>query len=289
MAWVYEALLPAVLGSLSGYALYVAVTGMGLQPIWHFPPLGTLRSVDLLWALVAGVLGALVSVVFTYLSSGLLWAFRRLHPMARPVIGGAVLGALAWWSPYALTFGEAQINPLVARKALVSVLLVAVVAKLCGTAVTLSSGWRGGFIIPMFFIGVASGRLFHLLVPSTNEVVMMAGFMAAINVGVTKTPLGSTLVVTEMAGLQVLPTTLIAAVVALFLTSEVGLIHTQQERQGAFASDADKPEPVSGQDEIDTPGARGGGDGVARDGSEPRASPDDAEAPAPDGEEERYP
>jgi H+/Cl- antiporter ClcA len=52
---------------------------------------------------------------------------------------------------------------------------------------------------------------------------------------VTKTPLGSTLVVTEMAGLQVLPTTLIAAVVALFLTSEVGLIHTQQERQGAFA------------------------------------------------------
>ena len=40
----------------------------------------------------------------------------------------------------------------------------------------------------------------------------MAAFMAAINVGVTKTPLGSTLVVTEMAGLQVLPTTLIAAV-----------------------------------------------------------------------------
>ena len=32
----------------------------------------------------------------------------------------------------------------------------------------------------------------------------MAAFMAAINVGVTKTPLGSTLVVTEMAGLQVL-------------------------------------------------------------------------------------
>ena len=43
------------------------------------------------------------------------------------------------------------------------------------------------------------------------QVVMMAAFMAAVNVGVTKTPLGSTLVVTEMAGLQVLPTTLIAA------------------------------------------------------------------------------
>jgi H+/Cl- antiporter ClcA len=234
----YEALLPAILGSLSGYAIYVAITGIGLQSIWHFPTVGRLRGADLLWALAAGAAGAVVSVVFTYLSTGLLWAFRRIPTIARPAIGGALLGALAFWSPYALTFGEAQINPLMARKALVSVFVVAVLAKLCGTAITLSSGWRGGFIIPMFFIGVASGRLFHLLLPSTNEVVMMAAFMAAINVGVTKTPLGSTLVVTEMAGLQVLPTTLIAAVFALFLTSEVGLIHTQQERQGAFVTEA---------------------------------------------------
>jgi len=70
----------------------------------------------------------------------------------------------------------------------------------------------------------------------------MAAFMAAINVGVTKTPLGSTLVVSEMAGLQLLPTTLIAAMVALILTSQVGLIHTQQERQGPFAQPSD-PEP----------------------------------------------
>jgi H+/Cl- antiporter ClcA len=242
----YEALLPAVLGSLSGYGVYVAITGLGLQPIWRFPPVGALRGVDLLWALAAGVAGAAVSVVFTYLSSGLLWAFRRIHPLARPVIGGAVLGALAFWSPYALTFGEAQIDPLIVRRAFVTVFVVAALAKLCGTAVTLSSGWRGGFIIPMFFIGVATGRLFHVLVPSTNEVVMMAAFMAAINVGVTKTPLGSTLVVTEMAGLQLLPTTLIAAVTSLFLTSEVGLIHTQQERQGVFSSEREQEAPSGG-------------------------------------------
>ncbi len=235
----YEALLPAILGSLGGYGVYVAITRVGLAPVWRFPPVGALRSVDLVWAIAAGAAGAFVSIVFTYLSTGLLWLFHRIPTMARPVIGGAVLGALAFWSPYALTFGEAQINPLIARKALVSVMVVAVLAKLCGTAVTLSSGWRGGFIIPMFFIGVAAGRLFHIVVPSTNEVVMMAAFMAAINVGVTKTPIGSTLVVTEMAGLQILPTTLIAAVVALFLTSEVGLIHTQQERQGVLGPERD--------------------------------------------------
>jgi H+/Cl- antiporter ClcA len=59
---------------------------------------------------------------------------------------------------------------------------------------------------------------------------MVAALMAAGNAGVTKTPIGSTLVVSEMAGFRLLPTTLIATVVSFVLTSQVGLIHTQRER-----------------------------------------------------------
>jgi H+/Cl- antiporter ClcA len=57
--------------------------------------------------------------------------------------------------------------------------------------------------------------------------------MVAANTGVTKTPIGSTLVVTEMAGITLLPTTLIAAVVALALTSSLGLIESQRRRDAA--------------------------------------------------------
>jgi H+/Cl- antiporter ClcA len=150
-------------------------------------------------------------------------------------VGAGVLGALAFWSPYALTFGESQISGLTVRHAAVAVFGVAAAAKLLGTTVTLSSGWRGGFIIPLFFIGVALGRLGHQLLPGTNEAVLMAAMMTAVNVGVTKTPLGTTLVVTEMAGLQLVPTTLLAAVVSLFLTSEVGLIDSQRRREREVA------------------------------------------------------
>jgi H+/Cl- antiporter ClcA len=146
-------------------------------------------------------------------------------------MGGLALGLLAFWSPYALTFGEAQIQTLTVAKAGITVFAVAALAKLCGTTVTLSSGWRGGFIIPLFFMGVAVGRLGHVAFPSTNETLLMAAVMAAANCGVTKTPLGSTLVVSEMAGLRLLPPVLIASLTALFLTSEVGVIHTQRRRQ----------------------------------------------------------
>jgi H+/Cl- antiporter ClcA len=59
---------------------------------------------------------------------------------------------------------------------------------------------------------------------------MCAAFMAAAVVGVTKTLVGSTLVVTEMGGMRLLPTTMIAATIAFLLTSRVGLIETQRER-----------------------------------------------------------
>jgi H+/Cl- antiporter ClcA len=55
--------------------------------------------------------------------------------------------------------------------------------------------------------------------------------MVALCVGVTKTPIGATLVVTEMAGLSLLPVTLIAAIVALLAASRVQLIETQRSRQ----------------------------------------------------------
>jgi len=228
----YEALLPAVVGSLCGYGVYAAVTGLGFGPIWHFPTLAGIDGRDLLWSVAAGAVGAGVAVVFTYTSIALRWVFRKAGPGLRPVLGGLALGALAFASPYALTFGEAQVDPLLLRRALIATFAIAAAAKLAGTAVTLASGWRGGFIIPLFFIGIALGRLGHVVFPGTHEVVLMAALMAAINVGVTKTPLGSMLVVSEMTGLHLLPTTLVASIVALLLTSPVALIDSQREREG---------------------------------------------------------
>ena len=134
-------------------------------------------------------------------------------------------------SGYSLTFGEAQIGEILSHHGgTVAFFALAALAKLAGTSVTLSAEWRGGFIIPLFFIGACLGRAFHVVAPGTNEAVMIAAFMAAANTGVTKTPLGSTLVVSEMAGFRLLPTTLLATMVSFVLTSEVGLIHTQRER-----------------------------------------------------------
>jgi H+/Cl- antiporter ClcA len=115
---------------------------------------------------------------------------------------------------------------------------LAALAKLVASSVTLASGWKGGFIIPLFFMGACLGRAGHIVFPHSNEAVLIAALMVACNVGVTKTPIGSVLVVTEMAGLTLFPATLIAAVVALVLTSGVGLIDSQRRRTNALPTDS---------------------------------------------------
>jgi H+/Cl- antiporter ClcA len=92
----------------------------------------------------------------------------------------------------------------------------------------------------------------------TDRVVTMAALMVACNVGVTKTVVGSTLVVAEMGGMPLLPPALIAGVVALFLTSRVSMIETQRDREGEIDEPrADEEEPIVGR-------ARGNGDSTRK-------------------------
>jgi H+/Cl- antiporter ClcA len=254
----YEALLPAGIGSLTGYVVYLIVRGVGVSTIWHFPSVGKLHATSLLVGLGAGIVGAVLATAFTYLTRLMRRLFHLIPAFVRPIIGGLALGGLAFASPFALTYGEKQLQVVINEKVVVGTLLLAVLAKFVATSTIMSAGWRGGFIIPMFFFGAALGQVAgHVM--GIDSVVAMTALMAAINVGVTKTPYGSTLVVTEMAGVRVLPSTFLAAVVALVLTSRVSMIETQREREDPFMISG--PEDRTGESPEQAPLVpNGGGD-----------------------------
>jgi H+/Cl- antiporter ClcA len=264
----YEALMPAVVGSLVGYAIYLGITGVGLTPVWRLPAIGAVHGGDIAWSVACGAVGAVVAYAFTYLNQVLRFLLRRIPVTLRPVLGGLVLAFLAWMSPYALTFGEAQLGHISTTRLATTTLALAVLGKLLASSITLSSGWKGGFIIPLFFMGACLGRIGHHLVPSANEAVLMGALMVACNVGVTKTPLGSVLVVAEMAGLKLLPSTLIASVVALLLTSHVGLIDSQRRRADTASTSDDEdrnpPLPLAAPEARSEPPVKSGRNGRDR-------------------------
>ena len=78
----HEALVPALIGALSGYACSMVLTDAGVRPVWTIPSVDALHAVDFLWAIGAGVGGAIVAILFTYLVLGLRRLFA-LGPRAR--------------------------------------------------------------------------------------------------------------------------------------------------------------------------------------------------------------
>ncbi len=230
----YEAIVPAVIGSLCGFAVSTTLGGFGLEPIWNFPHSNVIDGIDLAWAVLAGVLGAAIGLAFTGLVDVLHRVTMRIPASSRPAVGGLVLGVLTLVSPYALTNGEVQINTLGSTAPIAATLLVAGAMKLVAAAVALVTGWRGGFIIPLFFTGFTLGWVVADWLSVDHTWMFVAATMVAANVAVTKTPIGSTLVVTEMSGLTLGPVTIIGALTSLVLTSPIGLIENQRRRFDAY-------------------------------------------------------
>lgn len=232
-----EAIIPAVMGATIGSVVAVLAGRHGLTPVWEAPAIDHVARIELAWAVVAGVVGALIATAFTVIVTAGTRVVEYVPTALRPILGGVVLAGLAWWTPFALTNGKLQLDELGATTT--AAIAIAACAKLLAAGASVVTGWNGGFIIPLFFVGFACGLLVADVLPGAHAWTFAIGTMAAANVGVTKTPLGSTLVVTEMAGLPVLVTTLIASLVTLVLTSPVRLIEAQREPHDMFGSAGD--------------------------------------------------
>ena len=157
--------------------------------------------------LLAAVAFGLVGWLFSTLSHRLGDAFKAFIPRLelRPVVGGLlVIGLffLAGTSDY-LGLGVLADRPgaitLPAMFTSTEIPAGAWAWKLLFTVVTLSSGFKGGEVTPLFFIGAALGNTLALVLGAPIDLFAALGFVA-IFAGATKTPLASTLLGMELFG-----------------------------------------------------------------------------------------
>ncbi len=120
-----------------------------------------------------GVRGGLLAMGYYLLLQGALrtvWdglAGVRLAGVRLAVMGGLTLGLLAQLSPMSLLWGEFQIDRIInipaallkdhSLGAAVGLLVLLAAVKVQAVSVTLRTGFRGGFILPLMFIGGAIG------------------------------------------------------------------------------------------------------------------------------------
>ncbi len=228
-----EAILPACIGSTVGWAVEAVMRSHGWQPVWTFGVVDHLGASAVVWGALAGVVGAAIGVAFTYGVKGARTVAKAVPDDVRPLVGGIGLGLLSLVTVYALSNGEFQFERLAGLAT--GTVLVAAVGKFLGALIASATGWKGGFIIPLFFIGGAVGLALSRWT-GVSPVILVPSCMVATNAAVTRTPLGSALTVAEMAGLPTLPPLLASSLVSTVLTDGVRHFTSQRARHPRVAA-----------------------------------------------------
>ncbi len=203
----YDALIPCLIAAVVGDWTCRA---WGIRHTDYHQAVAALAFLDagvVVKAAVAGGLFGLASVLFSELSHGLKDAFGKLPLWLRPVLGGGavvLISRLLGTTDY-LGLG---VSAPPGDPAAVTILSCfhsggAGVSswwwKLALTALTLSCGFKGGEVTPLFFIGAALGNALSGPLALPVDLAAALGFVAVFS-GATNTPLACTLMGIELFG-----------------------------------------------------------------------------------------
>ena len=229
----YSALLPCVLASFvaRGVASYMGAEG-------SFFEIGEVVDFSLMPALkIAGLaaLCGLVSIIFCMsLRFGEIFAKKWLKNryLRAAVLGTAVL-ALTWLVGDQTYNGAGvdYINACVAGKGMHNGFII----KIVFTVLSIVAGYRGGEIVPSFFIGASLGSTYGALIGFEPALCAAVG-MGAVFCGVTNCPVSSILICFELFGFGGSWFFVLACAVAYMFSGYYGLYTSQKIVYSKFKS-----------------------------------------------------
>jgi chloride channel protein, CIC family len=238
-------LFPSLLASAVATVVFVGLSGSFMGVLFSFPDYVPVIK-DLIMAipfsLVGGVAGVLFMLMFRWLRK--LMQPMKNHLVLRGLIGGLGMGIIGMLLPLTLFSGEEQTAELIQQAAEIGVimLIVLALAKLFSTSLLLATGWKGGYVFPVMFAGVALGMAGHLLFPNTPVAVTVAATLAGALVASLKAPLFAALFTLSLVQAETSPVVAVAVLSSAFL---VALLSMREARAQAQAQAEAKTVDIS--------------------------------------------
>lgn len=229
----YQAIIPAFVASCFSYLIFALIIHLGLGPIWDLSAYEYSGIFDFGYAVLFAIVGAACGWGFIFCTKTFKKIFeRRPIPIyIKTLIGGILLGIIAYYLPIVRYFGHHQINDLIHGNFALYFLLIILSFKIIAIAITVTSGWRGGFIIPLFFVGATLGLILHQIFPGINLSLAIVSCMAAINACVTRTPMSTTILLATLTGFGHFVPILFASLTGYFLAPRIPFITSQMEKE----------------------------------------------------------
>jgi H+/Cl- antiporter ClcA len=243
----YDAVIPVLAASLIGH---YTCTLWGIQHTPYHIAFGAtetghplINGALLGKVVVAAIAFGLVSqgfAEFTHLIKRTFGRYIAYAPL-RPAVGGLLVIGLVWLVGTRDYLGIGVTSPEPGAVTILSAFNPGGATpwswgwKLLFTAITLGSGFKGGEVTPLFFIGAALGNTLAVLCGAPVDLFAGLGFIAAF-AGATNTPLACTVMGLELFGAQHAIYFAVACFVAYLFSGHSGIYPAQ--RQGVAKKSA---------------------------------------------------
>ena len=224
----YRHLIPGLIAAAFGYGVYFALLHTSFLGIFAFPSYASPRVVDLGFALLVGVIAGIIGILFKVIFGivHLVFAPLKSRPLVCAIVGGVVIGLIGSFLPLTLYSGQNQLQQLIHNSAAntaaysVGFLLLLVVVKALLTSTSFATGFDGGPVFPLLFMGGTLGLAISQVLTFIPQGVAVTAGMAGVACAGFPIPLTVALLLGLMGGQpDLLPVIAIGAVTG-FLVSK---------------------------------------------------------------------
>lgn len=219
----YDAIFPAFCSAI--IASLVTDSWQVGHTHYHIPVVPEVSAFTILYCVLAGAAFGIVAASFSktiHLCSKIFKAIIPYPPL-RPVAGGIIVVIGVWF------IGTRYIGlgiPVIVSSFNESLPPYDFALKMIFTIITLSAGFKGGEVTPLFFIGATLGNALSYFIPLPTGLLAGMGFVAVF-AGATNTPLSCIVMAMELFGSECGIFVAIACVVSYLFSGHTGIYNSQ--------------------------------------------------------------
>jgi chloride channel protein, CIC family len=206
-AYTSAGLVPVIASSVASWLVARHLTRQSFLMVPGFPSPVSVEMIG--QTVLIGVICAFASIVVMLAVAFSERCFQRLTPLGgllRPILGGALLGALALLTPTVLGAGHGAMQILLVSNPTWLLLTTTIILKTLASAVSLGSGFRGGLFFASLMLGALIGQLYSVVLsmPFPNLALQPGtaaiAALAALGTGVLGAPFSMICLALEITG-----------------------------------------------------------------------------------------
>lgn len=195
----YNAIFPAFMAAISADLVTKFLDTHHTHYQISFVP--ELSFQNILYALITGICFGICAALFskTIQKVGVFFKSKIQYPPLRPFVGGIIVVIGVWLLGTTKFIGLGI--PTIQDSFQEQLMPYDFALKMIFTIVTLASGFKGGEVTPLFFIGATLGNALSYFIPLPTALLAGMGFVAVF-AGATNTPLACSVMAIELFGAE---------------------------------------------------------------------------------------